>query len=99
METESLFMMMLTTGMRIGGYANLKTSYIADIMNGSRIRQDNFEKGPKIFHFKLHQKVQELLTIWLNKKRGFDSSEYVFPWNYRGQKNNTIFQDEISENV
>lgn len=81
-QNEMMFMMLLTTGMRIGGYSRLKTRDVAEVQNGkwvARTEGRTVEKGQKLFTFKLHTRVQELVGIWLNKKRGFDNSEYMFP--------------------
>jgi integrase len=81
-ENELMFLMLLTTGMRIGGYARMKITHVARIEDGyykSNAVGSTIEKGPKVFRFQIHKRVQELLEIWLNKMRGFSCSEYVFP--------------------
>jgi hypothetical protein len=81
-QTEMMFMTLLTTGMRIGGYANLKIADVATVVDGryvAKTQGKTMEKGCKMVAFKIHTRVQELLGHWLNKKRGFHTSEYVFP--------------------
>lgn len=79
---ELLFLMLLTTGMRIGGFVQMKIRNVADVINGkwqARMRGQTIEKGHKVFHFELTVRVRELLGDWLNKHRAFDPCEYVFP--------------------
>jgi len=80
---ELFFMLLLTTGMRIGGFVNLKCSDVADLQNGCwQIKDEGKtrEKGNKIFTFHIHSRVRELLYIWLNKRRSLAAmSDYIFP--------------------
>lgn len=79
---ELLFMTLLTTGMRLGGFVKIKTLHVAQLKNGKwqvGTEGKTIEKGNKLFTFKLHTRVQELLTIWLNKRRLICNSEYLFP--------------------
>lgn len=79
---ELIFMLLLTTGMRIGGLVNIKTenvlSYIGetiDVKNTGR----TIEKGNKWFSFVLNTKVKELIYKWVTTERKSVNSEYLFP--------------------
>lgn len=80
---ELFFMCLLTTGMRIGGYAKLKCGAVADLRDGvwrARCQGQTTEKGNKLFTFRIHQRVAELLEVWLNELRcGDDESPWLFP--------------------
>lgn len=99
LEDELFFMTLITTGMRIGGFINMKTLDVAELQNGKWIAKQQgktMEKGPKIFNFLIHAKVQELLSDWLNKKRGFDPSEYVFPGKFEGPRTTAYFRKRFN---
>jgi len=79
---ELIFMLLLTTGMRVGGLVNIKTenvlTYIGDtidIKNNGR----TIEKGNKWFSFVLNTKVKELIYKWVTSERKSVNSEYLFP--------------------
>lgn len=79
---ELFFLTLLSTGMRVGGFVKWKCAHAADIVEGrwrARAESQTLEKGNKMFSFKLHARVQELLGDWLNKQRTWHASEYVFP--------------------
>lgn len=79
---ELCFLLLLTTGMRIGGYVKMKCAHVADASTGKWVAREEgktLEKGRRMFAFRLHPRVRELLGEWLNKMRPFDPSEYVFP--------------------
>ena len=79
---ELIFMLLLTTGMRVGGLVNIKTEHVLsytgetiDIKNTGR----TIEKGNKWFSFVLNGKVKELIYKWVTTERKSVSSEYLFP--------------------
>ncbi len=79
---ELIFMLLLTTGMRVGGLVNIKTenvlNYIGetiDVKNTGR----TIEKGNKWFSFVLNAKVKELIYKWVTTERKSVNSEYLFP--------------------
>ena len=79
---ELLFMLMLTTGLRVGGVAKLKTSNVVDIKNGKyvlRAEGRTQEKGNKMASFILCPEVKHLLLSWLTSGRPADAGPYVFP--------------------
>jgi integrase len=85
---ELLFMTLLTTGMRIGGFVKMKCADVAEMKDGKwnvLAQGKTLEKGSKIFSFKMHERVQTLLGIWLNKRRPLCMSEYVFPGKMQGR--------------
>lgn len=80
---ELFFLMLLTTGMRVGGYVNMKIKHVADLHDNAkwhaRSEGKTMEKGGKWFAFQIHDRVRQLLEDWLNKGRNFDSCDFVFP--------------------
>jgi integrase len=81
--SELLFMLLLTTGMRIGGFVRMKTRQVAKVVDGRWVglaEGHTLEKGGRRFDFRMLPRVQELLAAWLNKRRPLSpASEYVFP--------------------
>jgi integrase len=79
---ELFFLVLITTGMRVGGFVKMKVAEVAILQDGKYVcKQEGKtqEKSSKIFTFWLHPRVQALLEIHLNKKRKFVLEEYVFP--------------------
>lgn len=94
-EDELFFLLLLTTGMRIGGYANLETRWVAEVLDGrwcAKEQGKTIEKGAHIFHFKLHPRVRALLAEWLNKERGFCASPFLFPGKFGGRRSTDYFR-------
>ena len=64
---ELLYMLMLTTGLRVGGVAKLKIGNVADVKNGKyvlRAEGRTQEKGNKMASFILCPEVKRLLLAW-----------------------------------
>lgn len=85
---DELFLtLLLTTGMRVGGFVKMKCADVADLQADgrwqARTEGKTQEKGGKIQSFLLTKRVQELLTQWLNRGRPLQDSSaapgYVFP--------------------
>lgn len=82
---ELMFMLILTTGMRVGGFVHLRCADVATFDHHTQTwmsKQEGItlEKGSKSFTFLLHPRVQELLHRWLNLERLPRASIYVFPY-------------------
>jgi integrase len=80
--SELRFLIMISTGMRVGGVSNLKTDHVVSYSNGKlhvRSTAKTMEKGHKWFRFSLIPRVQELVAIWISKLRPASSSPYMFP--------------------
>lgn len=80
-RNETIFVLMTTTGMRVGGVSNIKlcnvsTSSGKDIIINSIGR--TLEKGNKWFSFTINEKLKILLYEWITKYRKCNSS-YLFP--------------------
>jgi integrase len=81
-RSELIFMLLLTTGMRVGGLTHIRTEHVASVNGSDILIRDTgrtLEKGSKWFTFMLCPKVQQLLHIWINTKRPADTSPYLFP--------------------
>ena len=79
---ELLYMLMLTTGLRVGGVAKLKTGNVADVKNSKyvlRAEGRTQEKGGKMASFILCPEVRRLLLAWLTSGRPADCGPFVFP--------------------
>ena len=79
---ELIFMLLLTTGMRVGGLVNIKTenvlNYIGDSIDVKNTGR-TIEKGNKWFSFVLNTKVKELIYKWVTSERKSVNSDYLFP--------------------
>lgn len=79
---ELFYLLLITTGMRIGGLSRIKTLHVARQEHGRWVPLANgrtLEKGRKWFSFVLSKRVRELVTLWLNDLRPADPSIYLFP--------------------
>ena len=79
---ELLFMLMLTTGLRVGGVTKVLTRNVAEVKNGMLVvgqAGKTKEKGNKFARFVLCEQVRELMHAWLNQHRPADPGPYVFP--------------------
>ena len=79
---ELFLLLLITTGMRVGGLINIMLEHIATI-NGSDVVVKKYgrtiEKGNKWFSFNLTPQVQSLIKIWILQERKAISSPYLFP--------------------
>lgn len=80
---ELMFLLLITTGMRIGGLLNIKLVHICTLRDNEVIIHDTgrtLEKGNKWFDFVINPLVKNRLENWiLNERKG--NSEYLFPSN------------------
>lgn len=75
-----VFMLLMTTGMRVGGLINIKISHVCKI--GNKINVFNYgrtlEKNNKWMEFIITEDTKRLIAEWvINKRKG--NSEYLFP--------------------
>lgn len=79
---ELIFLLLITTGMRVGGLVNILLEHVATI-NGSDVVVKNYgrtiEKGNKWFSFNLTPQVQSLIKIWISDERKAINSPFLFP--------------------
>jgi integrase len=77
-----LFMLLLTTGMRIGGLVKIKMEHVSHV-NGSDVAITDsgrtLEKGSKWFTFMLAIPVKALIFQWITTHRPAMDSPYLFP--------------------
>lgn len=81
-KNELLFLLMITTGLRIGGVSRIQIRHVAEIQNKRyKIKPQGRtkEKGGKWVSFMLTTRVQELVLHWLTKLRPADRTQYLFP--------------------
>lgn len=81
-RSELYFLLMLTTGLRVGGVCRILTKNVASIENGEYVIRNcgkTREKGNKMGHFSMCPLLQEVMKEWLTKKRPADSGPYLFP--------------------
>lgn len=77
-----IYLLFLTTGMRIGGLSKIKTEHVAHVSAGDVHILDTgrtLEKGNKWFTFIIAVPVKELLFKWLTCHRPAVDSPYLFP--------------------
>jgi integrase len=74
-----MYMILMTTGMRVGGLAQIKIEHV--MTNDVEIKPSGrtIEKGKKWFTFMMNEQVQKLMYDWIVNHRPADPSPYVFP--------------------
>lgn len=78
---QLMFLMFITTGMRVGGFVRIKLNHICSIYNNEITILPNgrtLEKGNKWFEFPINPTVAKLLKTWISHFRK-GNSEYLFP--------------------
>jgi hypothetical protein len=81
-RNELLYLLLITTGMRVGGLVSIKSEHVSTLNKDGFVINTSgrtIEKGNKWFSFILHERVRELIYIWLTKERPASSSPYLFP--------------------
>jgi integrase len=79
---ELWFMLMLTTGLRVGGFSKILTRNVCDTKGGKYVVRSEGrtkEKGNKFASFVLCPSVRELVNVWLVRWRPADTGPYLFP--------------------
>ncbi len=82
MPHKLMFMLMITTGIRIGGLTNIRLTRVAKfehnqwVVNGAG---RTICKGNKIYRFAIAPDVKELLASWLQSHRPADPTPFLFP--------------------
>jgi integrase len=79
---ELIYMLFVTTGMRIGGLVKIRLEHVAEINGAAVIAKPSgrtLEKGSKWFTFVINNRVNELLTQWIKNLRPNNGSPYLFP--------------------
>jgi len=92
---ELCYLLMITTGMRVGGVANLKYADLAQLSGDKwkvKTQGRTLEKDSKIFHFMMTPRVQELVATWLTRERPADSGPYLFPGRLSGHVTTTAIR-------
>jgi site-specific recombinase XerD len=81
-RNELIFMLLITTGIRVGGLVNILLNDICTI-NGSDLQiktsSKTIEKGNKWFSFSLTPHIKHLLHSWIKHERVCNGSDYLFP--------------------
>jgi len=80
LRDELIFLMLLTTGMRVGGLVNIRLEHVADVNDkGVEVKTcgRTLEKGNKWFTFVMNDRVRELVKEWIIKER-HTTSPYLF---------------------
>ena len=91
---ELWYLLFITTGLRIGGVAQIRIDGVADLVDGQYVVRTQLrtkEKGRKWISAPMTQRVQFLVGDWLQNHRPAMSSPFLFPGNYDGHvATNTI---------
>jgi site-specific recombinase XerD len=80
LRDELIFLLLLTTGMRIGGLVNIRVEHVADVSDkGVDVKTcgRTLEKGNKWFTFVMNDRVRELVREWIIRGR-YATSPYLF---------------------
>lgn len=72
--------LLLTTGMRVGGIANIKIKDVIDENNNVKDIGSTIEKGGKIRRFAIFPMAKKCIEEWFKERRKTDSP-YLFPSN------------------
>ncbi len=78
---ETLFLLMITTGLRATGVSHIKLEHVVTTINDKTIVKQTgrtLEKGNKWFTFVINKKVHSLLERWIDEGRKSRGS-YLFP--------------------
>lgn len=84
---ELFFMLMITTGLRVGGVSKILVKNVADVKQGSYVVKGHGktkEKGSKFATFVVCPQVRELILLWLTRGRPADEGPYLFPGAAKG---------------
>ena len=79
---ELVFMVLITTGLRLGGLTATLISNVAQVKSGQYeilSQGKTKEKGDKFARFVISPQVKPLLLEWLTVHRAADKGPYVFP--------------------
>ena len=93
----ALFLLMATTGLRVGGVSNLLLKNVATEVGGELIILNEgrtLEKGRKWFTFVICERLKRALEKWIIEERNV-LSEYLFP----GTKQGSLSPSRISKIV
>lgn len=94
----ALFLLMATTGLRVGGVSNLLLKNVADEVDGKIVVASTgrtLEKGRKWFTFVICERLNHALEKWIVEGRRNVTSEYLFP----GVKQNSLSPSRIGKIV
>ena len=78
-----IYLLMITTGMRVGGLVKIKFEHVVNILgNTFEIKNSGrtIEKGRKWFTFMINDGVKKAMYDYISEDR-LDNSEYLFPSN------------------
>jgi site-specific recombinase XerC len=81
-KDELIFLLLLTTGIRIGGLSCIQLEHVASVGATQIVVKDSgrtIEKGKKWFTFMLTARVKQLVYIWITKERPAATCPYLFP--------------------
>jgi integrase len=79
-RSHAIFLLMATTGLRVGGVSNILLKNVARFVNNNIIINSDgrtLEKGKKWFAFVICDKLRDALTDWIQERP--INSEYLFP--------------------
>jgi integrase len=82
LRDELMYMLFVTTGMRIGGLVKIKLDHVAEISGNTVVVKQTgrtLEKGNKWFTFMINNHVNALIESWIKTKRPNNGSVYLFP--------------------
>ena len=82
LRDELMYMLFVTTGMRIGGLVKIKLEHVAEVSGNTVVVKQTgrtIEKGNKWFTFIINNHVNSLIELWIKTKRPNNGSVYLFP--------------------
>ena len=78
-KSELIFLLFITTGLRIGGLCRIRLENIIDSNGSIKDVAKTLEKGNKWFTFMLNSRVKNLVLAWVKTERITTISPYLFP--------------------
>ena len=100
-RNELAFMLMISTGMRIGGVVKIKLRSVVKGTDTDWSVSDcgtTIEKGNKNFTFKMISRVRALIKAWVLRERPVSSSPYLFPNTKGGHLSTAAIRRRFHEN-
>lgn len=77
-----MFMLMITTGIRVGGLTNIRIARVAKLEGNQWVVNDmgrTICKNKKVYRFALSPEVKDLVAMWLHNHRPADPTPFLFP--------------------
>ena len=99
MPQKLMFMLMITTGVRIGGLTNIRIARVAELEGNRWVVKDMGQtvcKNNKPFGFSISADVKDLIVTWLHEHRPADPSPFLFPGGAGGKMSTATVREQFN---